>query len=311
MSTTAVIFTGQGAQSVGMGREAFDASAAARDVFERATDILGFDISQICFEGPAERLEQTDIQQPAIFVTSAAIWAMFEERGGKATRFARTGGLSLGEYTALYAAGALEFADALRLVRRRGQLMQQAAEAAPSGMISLIGADEASAAAVCDKARGSGVLVAANFNCPGQVVISGSTDALDRVEAAAAEVGVRAVRLGVAGAFHSPLMAPAAEGLRAVLAESAIQPAAIPVVRNVDAQYHGDADGVRIALTRQLTEPVLWQRCVERMVADGARSFVEFGPGRVLTGLLRKIDRRMPAQAVNGPAEVDALLAAD
>ncbi|RJP39060.1 MAG: [acyl-carrier-protein] S-malonyltransferase [Phycisphaerales bacterium] len=308
MSTAAVIFTGQGAQSAGMGREVFDASAAARDLFRQAADIVGFDLAQVCFEGPTERLEQTDVQQPAIFVTSAAIWAAFLERGGTAARFCRAGGLSLGEYTALYAAGALDFADGLRLVRRRGQLMQQAAQAAPSGMISLIGADAAAAAAVCDRARGSGVLVAANFNCPGQVVISGSADALERVEAAAAEVQVRPVRLGVAGAFHSPLMAPAAEGLRTVLAESTIRPPTIPVARNVDAAWHRDAASIRLALERQLTEPVLWQRCVERMVADGARSFVEFGPGRVLTGLLRKIDRRLPVQAVNSPSDIDALL---
>ncbi len=299
MGDTAAIFPGQGAQAVGMGCQLASSCPAARSVYDRASRILGFDIAAVCFEGPSDRLEQTDIQQPAIFVTSAAFWEAYLDGGGSRQRFARAGGLSLGEYAALYAAGAMPFDVALRLVRRRGELMQQAALAAPSGMMSLIGADEKMALAVCDRARGDGVLVPANFNCPGQVVISGSQEALIRAEAIAGEMGCRAVMLPVAGAFHSPLTASAAEGLAAVLAESPIIEPSIPVIRNVDAAYHGDPASIREALRRQLTEPVLWQRCIERMVADGVDTFVEFGPGRVLTGLLRKINRKLAARNIS------------
>lgn len=310
MTQTAAIFPGQGAQSVGMGRSIAEASPAARAIYQRAAEVLGYDAASVCFDGPAERLEQTDVQQPAIFVTSAALWAAYGEAGGRPQAFAAAAGLSLGEYTALYAAGALSFEAGLRLVRRRGELMQQAALAAPGGMVSLIGAGEAEARTVCERARGDDVLVVANLNCPGQVVISGSRAALERAESAAAELGLRTVPLPVAGAFHSPLMASAAAGLTAVLAETDLRDASIPVVRNVDAEHHGSTDSIRKLLGRQMTEPVLWQRCIERMVGDGARRFVEFGPGRVLTGLLRKIDRTLTVVNVNTPADIEQLAGA-
>ena len=307
MSDTAVIFPGQGAQAVGMGRELAAFSHAARSVYRRASDVLGFDVASVCFDGPAERLEQTDIQQPAIFVTSVAFWEAYLEQGGSQEAFARSGGLSLGEYSALYAAGAMSFDVALRLVRRRGELMQEASLASPSGLLTLVGADEAVARAVCDEARGDDVLVPANFNCPGQVVISGSKAAIERAETVADQMGCRGVVLPVAGAFHSPLMASAAEGLAVVLVESAIEQPSIPVLRNVDAEYHADPDSIRDALGRQLTEPVLWQRCVERMVADGVETFVEFGPGRVLTGLLRKINRKLAAKNISKVEDIASI----
>lgn len=299
MSNAAVIFPGQGSQVAGMGRDVVEISARARSVFDQANQVVGFDLAELCFNGPAAELEKTDIQQPAIFVTSVAIWEAFLEAGGRRDQFTRTGGLSLGEYTALHVAGAVSFEDALRLVQRRGQLMQQAAVATASGMVSLIGADEATAATLCERAREGDVLGPANFNCPGQIVISGSRAACARAVALAGEVGCRAVALPVAGAFHSPLMQSAADGLADVLERTAFTHPGLPVIANVDCEYHRDAAAIRASLRRQVTEPVLWQRCIERMIADGVERFVEIGPGRVLTGLMRKIDRRKTALNVS------------
>ena len=295
MVRAAVIFPGQGSQSVGMGLDVAKASERGRAVFARADEFLGFKLSRLCFEGPAQELEKTDIQQPAIFVTSTAIWEAFLEAGGRRDRFVWSGGLSLGEYTALHVAGAVGFEETLRLVRRRGQLMQEAAVANPSGMISLIGADEKSARLLCERARGDEVLAPANFNCPGQIVVSGSRKACERAIKLAPECGCRAVALPVAGAFHSPFMEAAARGLQPVLAETDFTSPDLAVIRNVDAAQHGDAPAIRDFLRRQVTEPVRWQGCVERMIEDGVERFVEIGPGRVLTGLMRKINRGMTA----------------
>jgi len=296
---TAVIFPGQGSQSVGMGRDVAESSAAARGVFDRANDVLGFDLARVCFDGPAAELERTDVQQPAIFVTSVAIWEAWLEAGGARETFVCSGGLSLGEYTALHVAGAVSFEDALRLVRRRGELMQQAALASPSGMVSLVGADEAMARALCDRARGGDVLAPANFNCPGQIVIAGDRAACERATALAGEVGCRAVPLAVAGAFHTPLMQTAADGLRPALERTPFTTPGMRVIANVDAEYHRDPTSMRDSLRRQVTQPVLWQRCIERMIADGVERFVEIGPGRVLTGLMRKINRNVPCVNVS------------
>jgi [acyl-carrier-protein] S-malonyltransferase len=310
MGEAAVIFPGQGSQLVGMGKDVAESCGAARDLFGRANDVLGFDIARLCFEGPAEELEKTDVQQLAIFLTSCALWVAFVEAGGSLKHFVRAGGLSLGEYTAFHVAGALVFEDALRLVRRRGQLMQQAALASPSGMVSLLGADEAAAQALCDRARREGeVLRPANFNCPGQVVISGSRSACERATEMADEFNCRPFVLPVAGAFHSALMAPAGEGLKAVLAETGFLSPKIPVIANVNAEYHGQAGEIRESLVRQVTEPILWQRCVERMIKEGCDCFVEVGPGRVLTGLMRKINRKMTAITVNSAASIETAVA--
>lgn len=308
MSKNALIFPGQGAQVVGMGRDVFEADGSAKSIFMRANELLGFDLAALCFDGPTEELERTDIQQPAIFVTSAALWSAFQAAGASLDEFAFTGGLSLGEYTALYAAGAMSFEDAVRVVRRRGELMQAAAVAAPSGMVSLIGADEEKAQAVCDAARGDAVLAPANFNCPGQIVVAGDQAACARVVAAAETQGCRAVALAVAGAFHTSLMQSAADGLEKVLADVNIQAPRLPVAANVDGSYHGDPDAIRSSLVRQVTHPVRWQRCIETMIEDGADRFVEVGPGRVLTGLLRKINRRIPAVNVSSVESLAAAL---
>ena len=292
VTDTAVLFPGQGSQIVGMGRDVMETSEHARKVFHRANEILGIDLATMCFEGPAEVLERTDIQQPAIFVTSVALWEAFLEAGGRRDVFVRTGGLSLGEYTALHVAGAVGFESCLKLVHHRGQLMQSAAIASPSGMVSLIGADETVAREVCDRAREADVLAPSNFNCPGQIVISGSASACKRALAIAQEVDCRAIELPVAGAFHSPLMASAAEGLWPTLEATDFQTPQIPVIANVNAENHGDPSTIRESLKNQIVQPVLWQKCVEKMIDDGVDRFVEIGPGRVLTGLMRKIDRK-------------------
>lgn len=297
----AAVFPGQGSQAPGMAKAVIVASGAAKRLFARANDVLGFDITSLCVTGTADQLEPTDVQQPAIFLTSAALWEALLEAGVPRAGFVRMGGLSLGEYTALYASGAIGFDDALRLVRLRGRLMQEAAIASPSGMASLIGADEKMAAELCDRARGSDVLALANFNCPGQIVISGSRSAIDRAVELAASVGCRAVTLAVAGAFHSPLMQPASDGLAKALESTVLDTPRVSVTANVSGEYHAGPHAIRDSLCRQLTQPVRWQRCVERMIADGVTRFVEIGPGRVLTGLLRKINRDTTGLAVNGP----------
>lgn len=292
-----------------MGRDVAESSAAARAVFDRANVVLGFDLARICFDGPAAELERTDVQQPAIFVTSAAIWEAWLEAGASLESVSHCGGLSLGEYTALHVAGAVSFEDALRLVRRRGELMQQAAFSSPSGMVSLVGADEAGARALCERGSSGDVLVPTNFNCPGQIVIAGSRSACERAVALAGEFQFRALPLAVAGAFHSPLMQSAADGLEPVLQQTCFTAPRMKVIANVDAQYHRDPGSIRDSLCRQVTQPVLWQRCVERMIEDGVGQFVEIGPGRILTGLMRKINRNVPCANVSTAESIAAALA--
>ncbi len=293
-----------------MGKDVAESSSAARAVFERSNEVLGFDLTRVCFEGPADELERTDVQQPAIFATSVAIWDAWLESGVSRESIAYCGGLSLGEYTALYVAGAMGFEDALRLVRRRGELMQQAAAASPSGMVSLVGAEESAARTLCDRARGGEVLSPANFNCPGQIVIAGSRSACERAVALAGEFQCRAVPLAVAGAFHSPLMQSAADGLSSVLEETRFAAPRMKVIANVDAQYHVSPASIRDSLRRQVTQPVLWQRCIERMFQDGVEQFIEIGPGRVLTGLMRKINRQVSTTNVSTAESIASATAA-
>jgi [acyl-carrier-protein] S-malonyltransferase len=253
--------------------------------------VVGYDLERICFEGPPEKLEQTDIQQPAIFTTGVAIWRALDDGKALGETPVAMAGLSLGEYTALHAAGAIAFEDALRLVQRRGELMQAAAEAAPGGMVTALGLDPDQVASVCDAA---GTVGPANFNCPGQVVVSGEKAACERVVGLIEEAGGRAVPLKVAGAFHSPLMQPAAEGLAEMLGRTAVKPPDVPVIANVDCQPYRDPDTIRGGLASQLTSPVMWQASIEKLIAEGVERFVEIGPGRVLTGLMKKISRRTP-----------------
>lgn len=307
-----VICPGQGSQAVGMGRAWADASSAARETFEKADAVLagqlGAPLSALCFDGPAETLNRTDVSQPAIYACSIAAWRGMAELGDAALSLKATAGLSLGEYTALHLAGVLDFEDGLRLVTLRGRAMQDAAEATPGGMLALIGCDEAQANEVCEKARENGVLVCANFNAPGQVVLSGDADAIGRAEAAAKDAGLRATPLPVAGAFHSPLMEPAADRLAAALAEAPINAEALascPVYSNVTAQPHEhDADSIRRRLAEQLTHPVRWAQGCQQMVADGlgeGASWHELAPGKSLAGMMKRIDRSVSVTIHDSP----------
>ncbi len=304
MAGTAVLFTGQGAQAVGMGRDIVDSSAEAAALFERANAVVGYDLRKLCLEGPAERLEQTDIQQPAIFTTSAAIWRALHDGADLKVPIAAMAGLSLGEYTALYAAGSVTFEDALRLVQRRGELMQAAARAVPGGMVTALGLSAEQAEAVCREAAAAGRLAPANFNCPGQIVLSGERAACEAAVGLIEQAGGRAIPLKVAGAFHSEAMRSAAEGLAQVLAATPFKTPSIPVVANVNCRYHGEADTIRHWLADQLTCPVRWQQSIETLLTAGIDRFIEIGPGRILSGMLKKISRATPVVNISTEADL-------
>ncbi|NLX14443.1 MAG: ACP S-malonyltransferase [Phycisphaerales bacterium] len=305
MASTAVLFTGQGAQAVGMGRDIVDSSAEAAALFEQANAVVGYDLRKLCFEGPAERLEQTDIQQPAILTTSAAIWRALHDGADLNEPIMAMAGLSLGEYTALYAAGSVSFEDALRLVRRRGELMQAAAREVPGGMVTALGLSPEQAESVCREAAAAGRLTPANFNCPGQIVLSGERAACEAAVGLIEQAGGRAIPLKVAGAFHSEAMRSAADGLAEMLKATPFQTPSIPVVANVNCRYHGEAESIRGWLTDQLTCPVRWQQSIETLIAAGVDRFIEIGPGRILTGMVRKISRATPVWNVSTAADID------
>jgi len=297
----AFIFPGQGAQQVGMMSDLADASSAARGVFAEADEQLGYALSEICFKGPSERLDATDISQPAIFVCSvAAAAAMKEALGGVVPVASVMAGLSLGEYTALHQAGAIDFHSALDLVSKRGQFMQAAAEAHPSGMVSIIGLDEQKVVELCAAAADGSVLSPANFNSPGQIVISGNLDACERAAEMAKDFGAKgAIPLTVAGAFHSEFMAPAAKKLAEAIADVKMRQPVLPVISNVDAEPHDGAEAIKEKLIRQVISPVRWEQSVRRMLDDGVERFYEIGPGRVLAGLMRRIERRAKVVSIN------------
>jgi [acyl-carrier-protein] S-malonyltransferase len=278
-----------------MGADIAQAYPAAKEIFEKANGIVGFDLRKICFEGPAEQLNTTTISQPAIFVTSAAILEVLKINPATSRlRVDVTAGLSLGEYTALYAGGVISFRDALILVQKRGQAMQEAADATQGAMVSIIGLDEEKVRQLCAEAGEGELLVLVNFNCPGQIVISGSRMACERAEKLAAKYGaMKAVQLAVAGAFHTEMMSNAADTLKEALSNCEIsEPSGIKTIANITAEYYTSADQVRTGLTKQLTSPILWQKCMERLLADGVEQFYEIGPGRVLTGLMKRINRK-------------------
>ena len=293
MNSKAVLFPGQGAQKVGMAADFVERYPAARELFDRAADVLGYDLPALCLEGPSEELTLTKHCQPAIFLTSAAIVTVLEQEGVlNRDDVTATAGLSLGEYTALWYAGAFSFEDGLRLVSKRGTFMQEASDAPPSGMVSLIGADREQAETVAEKAAESEVLTVANLLSPGQIVLSGTKTAVERAVGVAKEEGIRrAIVLNVAGAFHSALMSSAAERLRDELKATEIKTPRIPVAGNVTGQFMRDADEIRRCLEAQVVKPVLWVDAMSTMLGAQIGSFVEPGPGKVLTGLLKKIDR--------------------
>jgi [acyl-carrier-protein] S-malonyltransferase len=310
-----ILCPGQGAQTPGMGRAWFESSAAAAAIFRRAdavVHIAGEPLSKIAFVGAPDLVNRTDVSQPALYTCAIASLHALQERG-VCTNICTAAGLSLGEYTALHIAGAMTFEDGLQLVAERGRQMQAAAQASKGGMVALIGADEAQAQAVCDAAAQGEVLVCANFNAPGQIVLSGHASACDRALEAAATVGCRATKLQVAGAFHSPLMAPAAGAMEAVLDRVPLQPLKIPVWSNVTARPHDSADAglLRKLLVDQIVRPVKWSQSLTALsaglpVGEARPSFHELAPGSVLKGLLRRIDRTCEVTTHDKPDTADA-----
>ena len=303
--TTAFIFPGQGAQAVGMGADAYDGSSAARAVFDEADSVLGFPLTRLILEGPADELVRSLNAQPAILCVSIAMLRAAEERLGAAMpQPAFTAGHSVGEYAALVTAGALSLSEALRLVRTRGELMQSACDATPSGMAALIGLTLEPAQRACE---GTGAQVA-NVNSAEQIVLGGPNDALERAIGNAKEAGARrAIPLDVAGAFHTEVMRPAQEAMASVLAEATLAESAIPVVANTTALPIASAEEARSELASQLCGCVYWQHSVELMAAQGVARFIEFGPGKVLTGLSRRIVANAEAVAVSDLDAVSAL----
>ena len=289
------VFPGQGAQYVGMLADLAEKCASVRERFEQAADAIGIDLWRIASQGPETELAATAVTQPALLTASVALWDLWRGAGGPAP--ALVAGHSLGEYSALVCAGALDFADAVRLVHRRGQLMQQAAPRGEGAMAAVLGLEEAQVEAACSRAEG--LVSAANYNAPGQVVIAGEAAAVERAVASCKALGARrAVMLDVSGPFHCALMAPAREQLAVALDAAGLRQPQIPLVRNVDAAAVATVEAVCEGLLDQLAQPVRWTECVRRMAAEGVTRLVECGPGKVLTGLAKRIDRSLAAGSI-------------
>ena len=301
MSKPAFLFPGQGAQTVGMGRILVETLPAARQLFDRAAAILGYNLAELSAAGPAEKLDSTIFSQPALFVTSLAA---LEQLKAQHPAFVETcgaaAGLSLGEYTALVFAGVLSFEDGLRVVQQRGQAMQAAADATPSGMVSILGLSPEQIEKLCTNCRQPGeVLQIANYLCPGNIVVSGHRTACERIGPVAVEAGaMKTIPLAVAGAFHTSLMQPAVAALSTALAGVRLSPPRIPVVSNVDAAVHHDPEEIRELLVRQVVSPVRWEDSLRYLLAEGYGPYWEVGPGRVLRGLLKRIDRKAQSDGV-------------
>ena len=285
---------------MGMGRRLAESLPSARRLYDRAAEVLGYDLAKLCFEGPADELDSTVCSQPAIFVTSlAALEALRAESPDVVLACEATAGLSLGEYTAMAFAGVMEFEDALMVVQRRGAAMQEAADATVGGMVGILGLETVEVETLCEKARNGDILKVANLLCPGNVVISGSLAACERAaEMARAAGAMKAVPLAVAGAFHTEIMRPADQHCAEVLAEVPMRKPRIPVISNVDAKPHDDPEEIRQILVRQILQPVRWEESMRYLISQGIDQFYEVGPGRVLRGLLRRIDRNVSCQCV-------------
>ena len=306
MSKTALLFAGQGAQVVGMGRDLAEKFPSAKAWFDRGNAAVGYDLASICFTGPDAELTKTENAQPGIFLVSWIALQLLKERV-PALRFDATAGLSLGEFTALTAAGAMSFEDGLRVVRRRGKFMQEACEATHGGMAAIIGLDEAPTREVCAEAG----VVLANLNCPGQLVISGATEKIEQACELAKSRGARkAVPLPVAGAYHSPLMAGAQPKLQAELAKIKLSAPTVPVISNVPAHPHGAPAEISRRLIEQVTASVRWEESMRHLLAQGFTRFIELGPGTALSGFMKRIDQSAQMSNVSDVASLEATVKA-
>ena len=322
MNKTALLFAGQGAQAVGMGKDLAAVFPLAKAWFDRANAALGYDLAAVCFNGPEPELTKTENAQPGIFLVSWVAFELLKERVGVQAlacsaadtlkrelqlKFDATAGLSLGEFTALTAAGAMSFEDGLRVVRQRGRFMQEACEATRGGMAAVIGLDEATTREVCGEA---GVTLA-NLNCPGQIVISGEADSIAKaVELAKTKGAKRAIALPVAGAYHSPLMAGAQPKLQAELARIKLSLPVVPVISNVTGQPHGNAADISARLVEQVTSSVLWEKSMRHLLAQGFTRFIELGPGTALSGFMKRIDKGAQILNVADLASLEATVKA-
>jgi [acyl-carrier-protein] S-malonyltransferase len=306
MSKTALMFAGQGAQTVGMGKDLAEQFPTARAWFDRANTALGFDLASICFSGPDAELTKTEHAQPGIFLVSWVAFELLKERV-PSLKFEATAGLSLGEFTALAAAGVMTFDDAIRVVRQRGRFMQEACEATQGGMAAIIGLDEVATREVCAQA---GVQLA-NLNCPGQIVISGPADKMNAAcELAKAKGAKRALPLNVAGAYHSALMASAQPKLHAALAKVPIEIPMVPVISNVTAQPHAAPPDIHKRLVEQVTSSVRWEESMRYLLANGFTRFIEFGPGTALSGFMKRIDQNAQVLNAADTASLEATVSA-
>ncbi|GGG12661.1 ACP S-malonyltransferase [Paenibacillus abyssi] len=309
MGKIAFVFPGQGAQAVGMGKDVYDSIAASRSVIDRADEALGFKLSDIIFDGPDELLKQTANTQPALLAVSVALLEAFRERGMTPDYVA---GHSLGEYSALVAAGVLSFEDAVRTVRARGEFMEQAVPGGQGAMAAVLGAEREALAQLCSAVSAeAGAVELANVNCPGQIVVSGSASGVAAVVERGKEAGAkRVIPLEVSGPFHSSLMQPAAGRLQAVLESLTLQDAGIPVIANVTALPVQDAESIRKLLVDQVVSPVLWEDSVRYMIEQGVDTFVEIGSGTVLAGLIKKIDKSVTILSINSLTALEAAVSA-
>lgn len=304
MGKIAFVFPGQGAQAVGMGKDVYDSHEGARKVFDGADEALGFKLTDIVFNGPEETLKQTAYTQPALLTTSLALYEAFREKGVKPDYVA---GHSLGEYSALAVAGVIGYEDAIRTVRARGELMEQAVPGGRGAMAAVLGAERGALAQLCASVSGTvGAVELANVNCPGQIVVSGTSEGVQAVVERGKESGAkRVIPLEVSGPFHSSLMKPAAEKLGGVLMKLEMKPAAMPVVANATAQPATDPEQIRNLLVEQVYSPVLWEDTVAWLIAQGVDTFIEIGSGSVLAGLIKKVDRTVKVVSVNSKEAVD------